>query len=592
LVCCALLAAAMLVPSAVRADDAVKPAPAPIRQAAPLPTTNGTCAYSPLTSGVTQTTALEANFSFTQANVYWTAVGLRGRLADNWDLAVYDSAGTEAGCVSDSIAGSNRPAGSVDVIVGDFNHNTLATYYARAYPVAAAELARIEWDDGPDLIAVNGYPTLRTTSRDDVLECFDVRLFAGTTYSFTIASTGLAKMRLYAFRNPAAAPYWVPLDSAQVAVIATPEGALANFTAPETDWYGVVVVNESDDVGSYRVEVNTCFNVSVLVPGVPQSANNSPTPFKFTQVDRFWTAVGERGSSEFQPWEISLWQGYAQGAGKPCWTGPLASSTQNFGKVNVVAMDYNVTPLGSAYVRAIPSGAANTPSTVQWDAGANLITVDAPALTQTTGPSHLVRIWDVALEAGHVYRVETSAQSTVGGAVPKCRAMLFANPAGDAGYAAGRTEAALETSTSAPYAAPATGRYGVAVVNDNGAVGEFTIRVVEADVVGVPELPGGAGAGTLVTRLEALRPNPVVAGAAAHVEFELARPASVAFELVDVAGRVRARTAPAAYGAGPAMSTWAWGASDAGQRSAGIYFLRMIVDGRPAGAMRVVKLKG
>jgi hypothetical protein len=592
------LIAATLGTSAARPDTigapdagATKPTPSPARRA-PLPDSpNGTCAYTTLSSGVTQVFVDPTNFQFTQANVFWSAVGVRPLPSDNWALAIYDTAGVDTSCVSDSLAYADRGIGEVDVVVGDFNHMDLKSYYARTIRQWGNDPGRIEWDDGPDLLLVNNYPTLRATGPNDVVECFDVRLTAGEKYSFTLASTGRARMKLYVFRNPAAAPHWNSLDGAEASVAATPEGAFVNYTAPATDWYGVVVVNENGESGQVRIEVNVCFTVSVLTNGTPQLASNSPTPFKFTQVENYWTAVGIRGANATQHWDLSVWQNYAVGGAEPCFTGPLASSGHGFGKVDFVALDYNNATLGSAYVRAWPAGATNTPGTVVWDAGSNEITVGAPALTQATGSSHVVRMWDVALEADHAYRVEVTAQSTTGGTRPDCRALLFRNHNGAAAYAAGRADADLATSSFAPYVAPASGRYGLAVVNDNGASGEYTIAVTEADVVGVPPV---AGPGVFVTRLVGVRPNPVSFAAPARIEFELARPARIGFELVDVAGRVRGRLAPAAYGAGPTSTPWRLrdGVVTPGGAAAGVYFLRMIVDGHPVGAKRLVMLAG
>jgi hypothetical protein len=264
-----------------------------------------------------------------------------------------------------------------------------------------------------------------------------------------------------------------------------------------------------------------------------------------------------------------------------------------FGKADVVAVDFNFSPLQTVYARAFPVGQTNTSSVVQWDGGADQYVLGTN-VTRSTGVGDIVHVWDVQLSLGLVYKVEISSFSTVGGQpAPAVAALLFRNHNGGAPYAAGRQNADLETRTFAPYAPPANAKYGLAVINDNGATGQYTVKITQSTMVDVPG-PGGAGA--FVTRLVSLSPNPAVAGAATRIAFELAKPGRVGFELVDVAGRVRRRLDPVAFEAGPAVATWdvrGEGAGAAGAAGvAGVYFLRMSVDGRDVGSRRMVMLGG
>ena len=66
-----------------------------------------------------------------------------------------------------------------------------------------------------------------------------VYLTAGLTYSFEFNRFG-ADTKLLLFRNPASSTYWVGRSGR---VLET-TGLLATYTAPATDWYGIVVVND------------------------------------------------------------------------------------------------------------------------------------------------------------------------------------------------------------------------------------------------------------------------------------------------------------------------------------------------------------
>jgi hypothetical protein len=552
--------------------------------------TNGTCVYTPLTSGVTQTVSVDMNYPFNQTNSYWTAIGIRPASTEDWDMNVFDAAGVDPECVTGELALSGQGTGKVDVIVGDFNHNETRTYFAHAYLFEGTHPATIEWDAGADVLEVNDYATFRTTGSNDVLECFDVFLEAGKTYSVTLTATGQASMNLYLFHNPVSADYWATFLDAVLEVVASPEGTAGSYTPIESDWYGIVVVNQNGESGEYDVRVSTCDPAVALAENVPQVALGNAAPFAFTPSSVAWAAAGVHTSNPAQDWDLSLWHDYAAGGASPCLSGEYATSKHGFGKADIVAIDFNHSPLEPVYARAYPTGQTNTASTVQWDDGPDQYVLGTN-VTRSTGPGDIVRIWDVHLTLGFVYQVEISSFATVGGQpAPKCAALLFRNHNGAAPYAAGRQDADLETRTFAPYAPPITTDYGLAVVNDNGATGQYTVKVSQATMVDAS--PPGAEA--FVTRLVSLSPNPVTAGAATRIAFELAKPGRVGFELVDVAGRVRRRLDPVAFAAGPAITTWALRgkAVESAGAASGVYFLRMSVDGRPAGSTRLVLLEG
>lgn len=132
--------------------------------------------------------------------------------------------------------------------------------------------------------------------------------------------------------------------------------------------------------------------------------------------------------------------------------------------------------------------------------------------------------------------------------------------------------------------APSSGYYGLAVVNDDGGSGEYTLGVFDA-TVDVPPVPKA-----FVTRLVGIAPNPAVASA--HVRFELAHPGAVRLELIDVAGRVRDRLDLGTRDPGPSEATWDLRSTGghASDRAAGIYFMRLVLDGHAVGAQRIVVL--
>lgn len=212
----------------------------------------------------------------------------------------------------------------------------------------------------------------------------------------------------------------------------------------------------------------------------------------------------------------------------------------------------------------------------EWDAGADVLAVNDPPIARTAGAGDLLECWDVHLEAGQTYTLyfETDGAADLS-------AHVFSNPSATQLWKGGDA-ADLVTSEHAHYVAPVTGWYGVVVLKRNpGGAGAYRLGFYQAAVAADPA-PGPR------TRLAALLPNPAQRGT--RIQYELAGPAEVGFEITNVAGR-RVGFIPASpreEGRGSVE----WTAADPGGRklTAGVYFVRMLVDGSPADRSRLVLL--
>jgi len=112
-------------------------------------------------------------------------------------------------------------------------------------------------------------------------------------------------------------------------------------------------------------------------------------------------------------------------------------------------------------------------------------------------------------------------------------------------------------------------------------------RLVEGDIASATPPPGAAPAGP-AWALEGVWPQP--SGGAQHVRIRLARPASLAVAVFDVAGRRVARLHEGPLPSGAATLTWT-GRDAAGRPAAdGVYFLR-VHDGRRTEVLRAVRLR-
>jgi hypothetical protein len=228
---------------------------------------------------------------------------------------------------------------------------------------------------------------------------------------------------------------------------------------------------------------------SALTSGVAQPTSNSETFYSLAQTQIYWTAVAVRPPAG-EDWDLGVYSGTA--AYPVCVSGPLASSGAGLGVADFVMGDFNHDPLGTYYAYAYRySGTGN--ALVQWDDGPDQVFPDGPTVTQSTGPAEVIKVWDVSLTSGRTY---VFSLSHIGSG--HISLLLFANPGGGV-YWAGRSAAVLQVTGTgcASYAAPATGFYGLAVVNDDGGTDAYSIGVSSQPCA----CPGGLPNGVPITDL-------------------------------------------------------------------------------------------
>ena len=367
------------------------------------------CSYTPLSSGVPVATGTAGqDFQFAQANPYWTAVGLRASSAiADWDLYMYSSVAAYPTCVAGGLAGSTRSAGVADVIVGDFNSNPPGTYYARAVHFSAdVSTAVVQWDDGPDILPVNGPIQPVTMLASDVVKCWDVYLAQGTSYHFTYNALGSSRLLL--FRNPANAPYWNGRDGAVAEIAPSPSGF--DFTAPAGDWYGLVLVNDGGtDLTFLFLGVSTCSPPTALTSSVVVHNPDANSYYQFTPNSALWTAIATRPDLDAVGQQNMAVYGSGSGSVAPtCFADFRASSNYGGGSSNVVAGQSDPNEPGTWYATSSYTTGASYPvgARTEWDGDGRVLLVNDPSPVQgSMGPTDLIDCYNVYLEAGKDYRL-------------------------------------------------------------------------------------------------------------------------------------------------------------------------------------------
>jgi hypothetical protein len=424
------------------------------------------CTIYPLTSGISMPVYGDTVYtSYTQSYGYWTAVALRSKSGSDWDLNLYDEEGTTT-CLTGFLASSTYTGQYCDVVVGDYNHTPVGTEYQESYWYYGPEGATIEWDSGFDILYENGIER-RDTDSTDVVEVWDVFLNAGVEYTFEIRAFGHLydpAMTLLLFQNPATAPYFAGRFSAVFSLEST--SWRATYTPGQSDWYGLVVVNENGEEGIYEVSFGTCVTPSVLSPGVVAGNGNGYEWFTGTQVAPYWMGFGVRSDSPSR--------GYyrfnaASGLDWPyCFGGGGSSVGGGMGGVMFTLGNFNNMTPGPFYFRTdVLQGYDND---VQWDSGYDIHYPTGPPVERTTGPDHVIEVWDVLLQQSETYNVDFQ----VSGAtdlelflIPPIAGLDWYNDTNDIYNSTGSCGSVIGY---------CTGWSGVAIVNHNGGTGTYSFR--------------------------------------------------------------------------------------------------------------------
>jgi hypothetical protein len=332
-----------------------------------------------------------------------------------------------------------------------------------------------------------------------------------------------------------------------------------------------------------------CTGTTPLPAETPVAATAPHNYYTFDQSEFYWSGVGVRGDAG-SDWDLEAYEPVTFGSGRYpiCFSGPLAGSFASDG-VDFVVGDFNightfpVVP-GSGYgIRAFRYAGAGQ-GTVEWDTGADQISKDCGTGGNCGARSPnswdgMLDVWDVFLFGGRTYSFDFTRTGSA-----DIRLLLFGSTGTTGTFFVPRSARLFETTDpSHSFTAPDTGWYGVALVNDNGLSGTYTVRVVTMPLTGVREspIPG--------TGLRGVVPNP--SAGPTQFQFTLREPARTAFDVLDMAGRRVAHIPEERHEAGSWSAGWDGRTSGGKSVPPGIYFVQMWVDGSRAGLARLALIR-
>jgi hypothetical protein len=540
-----------------------------------------------LSSGVPQTELATQTYGMhraTQPDPYWMAVGTRAAGTSDWDIDLGPPTGASDACLSGVDGASAQGPPNADVVAGDFNFGTLPyTEAVQTNRFSGSDGASTELDAGPNSLIPNGYKVTGAMNANDVVKIWDSLSGAGDSLTYELQSFG-ANINLLLFENTAGTRVWKSRSNA----VMTTNGKQA-FKTTVTGYHGVALVKDDGNSGSYLLRYGSCDTPLPLTSRVLDGSYEQRW-YSISEPDTVWTAAcvfnpvgaifGPAIDSDIQQADAPT------GSAWPDCFGSLGALSQSSTQMDFVVGDFHHQPLGTEYIHSYPFTAnMNGGGYTEWDAGRGTLKINAAptvvALTDSIDAyADRLFCYQVYLQAGEPYTFEFSQTGTV-----DTHLMLFRNP-GTTEYWAPRSAALLSTTANQPFTpagAGATGWYAVVVTNENVGGGSFSVRV-SSTVVGVPD----AGA-PIATRLTRVAPNP--ARGAVRIEYAKAATDAVAFEVLDMAGRIVARIAAPDNATTEGSVTWDRRMPAGTRVPAGVYFVRMRVGGRSIDTRKVALIE-
>ena len=195
---------------------------------------------------------------------YWVGVGVRSAPGSDWDIEGYDQQtwGQAAypSCFGGSLAGSFA-SGVVDFVVynENENHTPPGVYGTRASRYSGTGNGTIEFDGKDDLITLSSaaspnHAVSSPVGWTGVLDIYDVGLTAGITYTFDLVkSPSDADLRVLLFSSVGWPDYYYVVPRSSRVFEQTER--YFQWQAPATDYYGVVITNETGAPAQYTLKV-------------------------------------------------------------------------------------------------------------------------------------------------------------------------------------------------------------------------------------------------------------------------------------------------------------------------------------------------
>jgi hypothetical protein len=413
------------------------------------------CACPPaLGSGPTAVAAPGAYRLDMSTRSQWFVASVRGAPGSDWNLSVGTDAVSGANCVGGVIAESGE-TGGVDLVAGDLANLSQppGVYYAALTRASGGNGAVGELDGTATPLPVGS--TISDVMGSGVVELYVADLTAGASYQLAFTRAGAGDTHALLFANPNGAPTF--LSRAQRA-LEIPPGGVAQYTAPMTGHYALVIVNDNGQSGSYTLSLIACAAPPALNANQMTSTGGGGEWYVQPYPGAAFTAAGMRSENG----SVTL-TSFPGGPGA-CPGAPQKTTMDVNGHTALL-----IGTAGAVGPQLDPEpGVGATDAVIEADDGRCRLRVNGCAVTGDA--THVMRLYTLHLEAGGIYQLTlaVTGQATF-------RMALF-DPLAQPGVALDRFAAVSESPSNIAYPSEVSRDFALVVVNDNGQPGTYTLQ--------------------------------------------------------------------------------------------------------------------
>jgi hypothetical protein len=311
------------------------------------------CEFTEMVEGAVYSSAENEWYRYTPIVEAWNISALRneGSVGDPnlWYGLGWQSDATGIFCLQPLSIWSILPDPDADFIVGDYHHTPLNQQYLEAiWTTTPDAYSRVTWRETSGELAVGEDVVERVVDEEYVAEIWDVYLEAGIEYEFEFTPRG-TELHMALFGSGGRA-YWA--NRSEAIWEATGD---VTWTAPYSDWYGLVVVSDGGGngdftLGAYDTPVESSFFAALADPTSVVLRWIVPGGGEGVNLFRSLSSEGRYRALNAEPLPLLLQDGYADP--------DLWPDTEYWYKLTVVSDDGSETEVAGSPVSIRTEGAS------------------------------------------------------------------------------------------------------------------------------------------------------------------------------------------------------------------------------------------
>ncbi len=316
----------------------------------------------------------------------WAVMGVRSRDNADWNMSVFGDNNNNY-LLAESAIGTGT-----QFVVADFHHSTLGRDYIRLSNSGGAGFYDLGYATNVQTIYANGETYNDHFGVNEVVQAFNVPLFAGETIRIELDVDDPDLDLGMALFSSEGSQYYAPRSQSMVEADAWPGGLdeVMEFVVPEDDVYGLVVFANNVESGPYSIKIGP--TPLELIDDESFSSVLDLRLYHYTPQTPTWSIVGVRPDGGT---DVSLGVFYDL-----TYDWELTRSDQYAG-VEFVAVDYRWSQEANAVRVPRISGAGA--HTTEWEQGSEIL---SGWYSETWENGDVAKIWDAYLNEGTTYRFQ------------------------------------------------------------------------------------------------------------------------------------------------------------------------------------------